>query len=257
MSEVPFRYPIWVRGDLDGFFGLMVDNLVQVLTIVTFGTYICGFPPELIFTRILPGVAVSLIIGNVFYGLQAQYIARKYRRPETTALPYGINTPSVFAYVFFIMGPVYSFNVKPLGPEAAADLAWKAGLLACLVSGVIEFFGAFMAERLRRVTPRAALLGVLAAVGITFIASDFAFRIYTRPLVGLLPLGILLLAYFGHFRFPCRLPGGLLVILFGAALAWGGAGFRDTRPAFRLVSDAGSRSIRRGAHVVGEAASQL
>ena len=34
MRDARFRYPIWVKGDLDGFFGLMVDNLVQVLAIV-------------------------------------------------------------------------------------------------------------------------------------------------------------------------------------------------------------------------------
>jgi AGZA family xanthine/uracil permease-like MFS transporter len=213
MSATPFRYPIWVRGDLDGFFGLMVDNLVQVLLIIALCTQIAGLPSDLIVTRILPGVAISLLIGNLFYGLQAHYIARKYRRADTTALPYGINTPSVIAFVLFIMGPVYRST-------GDANLAWKAGLLACLVSGVIEFVGAFFAERLRRVTPRAALLGVLAGLAIAFIASDFAFRIYTKPLVGLLPLGILLLAYFGRFRFPLGLPGGFLVIVFGTAIAW-------------------------------------
>ncbi|MFH1745679.1 MAG: NCS2 family permease [Planctomycetota bacterium] len=222
MSDKPFRYPIWVRGDLDGFFGLMVDNLVQVLTIILLCTTVCGIPAELIFTRMLPGVAISLLIGNLFYGIQAHYIARKYRRPNTTALPYGINTPSVFAFTLFVMGPVYHVSVaKGMVEQDAAELAWKAGMLACLVSGVIEFLGAFFAEKLRRVTPRAALLGVLAGVGIALIASDFAFRIYAKPMVGLLPLGILLLAYFGRYRFPFGLPGGLLVVIFGTALAWG------------------------------------
>ena len=223
MSDARFRYPLWVRGDLDGFFGLMVDNLVQVLTIVVLCNAACGISLELITTRILPGVAISLLIGNLFYGLQAHWVARKTGNPDCTALPYGINTPSVFAFALFVMAPVFHNFKQALGPEAAADLAWKAGMLACLVSGVIEFCGAFVAERLRRITPRAALLGVLAAVGITFIASDFAFRIYAHPLVGLLPLGILLLAYFGHFRFPWGLPGGLLVVAFGTVLAWGGS----------------------------------
>lgn len=221
MSAKPFRYPLWARGDLDGFFGLMVDNLVQVLTIVLLCTTACQMPASLVFTRMLPGVAISLVIGNIFYGIQAHYIARKYGRSDTTALPYGINTPSVFAFALFVMAPVYYRMLPRVGAESAADLAWKAGLLACLVSGVIEFLGAFVAERVRRVTPRAALLGVLAAIGIGFIASDFAFRIYTKPLVGLLPLAILLLAYFGRYRFPLGLPGGLLVVVFGMAIAWG------------------------------------
>ncbi|RMF83674.1 MAG: NCS2 family permease [Planctomycetota bacterium] len=216
MSTSRFRYPIWVRGDLDGFFGLMVDNLVQVLLIIDLCRFVAGLPDDLIYERILPGVGVSLLIGNVFYGLQAQVVARRTRNADCTALPYGINTPSVIAYAFFIMGPVYR-------DTGDATLAWIAGLCACCVSGLIEFAGAFFAESLRRVTPRAALLGVLASVGITFIAADFALRIYASPLVGVLPLAFLLLAYFAHYKFPLRLPGGFLAVLFGTLIAWGGS----------------------------------
>ena len=116
MSEAqPFRYPIWTRGDLDGCFGLMVDNLVQVLLIVALCTTVAGMPQDFIFKRMLPGVAISLVIGNVFYGLQAHWVARRDRNAGCTALPFGINTPSVIA--------VY---------RASGDynLAWQAGLLA-------------------------------------------------------------------------------------------------------------------------------
>ncbi len=217
-----FRYPIWTRGDLDGFFGLMVDNLVQVLMISAMCTTIAGLPVEMVYQRIMPGVAISLVVGNLFYGLQAHYVARRHRNRQCTALPYGINTPSVVAFVIFVMGPVYHEAVaNGTAAESAARLAWLAGVAACLVSGLVEFFGAFVAERLRRVTPRAALLGVLAAIGITFIASDFAFQIYTKPMVGLLPMGILLLAYFARHRFPLRIPGGFIAVLLGSLIAWG------------------------------------
>jgi len=220
MSQERFRYPVWVRGDLDGFFGLMVDNLAQVLLIIALCKGLAHLPDTLIYERILPGVAISLVIGNVFYGLQAHASARRHRNPSCTALPYGINTPSVIAYAYFIMGPVYQEYRPALGEAGASQLAWQAGLLACLVSGIIETTGALYAEKLRRVTPRAALLGVLAAVGISFIAADFAFRIFTRPLVGVLPLAFLLMAYFAKYRFPWGLPGGFLAILFGTLIAW-------------------------------------
>lgn len=215
------RYPVWVRGDLDGFFGLMVDNLVQVLMIILLCTVAAGMAPGLVYSAVLPGVAISLLVGNVFYGLQAHWVARRDRNAECTALPYGINTPTVFAFALFIMAPVYQTYLPELGQEKAGELAWKAGMLACLVSGIIEFLSAFFAERLRRVTPRAALLGVLAALGIAFIAADFAFKIYTLPLVGILPLGILLLAYFARYRFPWRLPGGFIAVVIGTLIAWG------------------------------------
>lgn len=220
MSDSKFRYPIWSRGDLDGFFGLMVDNLVQVLLIIELCTFVCGLPNSLVYGRVLPGIAMSLLVGNLFYGLQAHYVARRDRNATCTALPFGISTPSVFAFALFVMAPVYEQFKGRLSSEAAGELAWKAGLLACLVAGLIEFFGAFVAERIRRVTPRAAMLGALAGIGIAFIASDFAFRIFSKPLISVVPLGILLLGYFGKFRFPFGLPGGFLAVALGAILAW-------------------------------------
>ncbi|MBK9126391.1 MAG: NCS2 family permease [Phycisphaerales bacterium] len=241
MTSAPTgRYPWWTRGDLDGFFGLMVDNLVQVLLIVTLCTTVAGIPAEFVFTHMLPGVAVSLIVGNLYYGLQARWVARRQNNPTCTALPYGINTPSVIAYALFIMGPVY----RQTGDWT---LAWQAGLLACLVSGVIETTGALYAERLRRITPRAALLGVLAAVGITFIAADFAFRMYASPLVGVLPLVFLLLAYFSRYRFPLGLPGGFLAIVFGMLIAWGTT----------LVGWQGFGGVAMSAAAIGEALGQV
>src|ERR1041385_4783624 len=184
MSEHPGpakRYPWFVKGDLDGFFGLAVDNLVQVLVIVALCKELCGFSDSLIFGRMLPGIAVSLIVGNVFYALHARRVAKRDGNFTCTALPYGINTPSVFAYILFILAPVYLSKFNELAPtlgEVAAkaqagELAWKVGLLACIGSGVIEFAGAFIGGWIRRVTPRAALLSALAAIGIIFIASPF------------------------------------------------------------------------------------
>jgi AGZA family xanthine/uracil permease-like MFS transporter len=243
-------YPVWTRGDLDGFFGLMVDNLVQVLLIIDLCTKVAGLPAELVYGRILPGVAVSLLVGNLFYGFHAHHVARRDGNVGCTALPYGINTPSVIAYCMFIMAPVYRRYEPSLGAERAGLLAWQAGLLACVVSGVIEFAGAFVAEKLRRVTPRAALLGVLASVGLAFIASDFAFRMFARPLIGLVPLSILLLAYFARYRFPAGLPGGFLAVLLGTAVAWLGS-IPAVAGATGLDSPVSTSAVARACHQVG------
>src|SRR5437879_5744701 len=97
----------FVRGDLDGFFGLFLDNLLQLMVISVLGTTVCGFPPELINGRILPGAALSILVGNLFYAWQAKRLALQTGRSDVTALPYGINTPSVVAFIFLIMGPIY------------------------------------------------------------------------------------------------------------------------------------------------------
>ncbi len=64
--------PWLVRGDIDGFFGLAIDNLVQLLVIVALCRGVLGFSDTLIMGTILPGAAVSLVVGNVFYAWQAK-----------------------------------------------------------------------------------------------------------------------------------------------------------------------------------------
>jgi AGZA family xanthine/uracil permease-like MFS transporter len=213
MEERPLRYPWIVKRDIDGFFGLAIDNLIQFLLIATLCPVIAGIPSQFVFTRILPGAALSVIIGNLFYSWQARKLAMRERRSDVTALPYGINTVSLFAYLIFIMGPVYR-------ETGEWQTAWKVGLLACFGSGVIEFTGAFCVDFLRRITPRAALLSTLAGIAITFISMDFAFQTFERPTIAMLPLAVILVQYFSRVRFPFGLPGGALALATGTVLAW-------------------------------------
>jgi len=204
---------IFVRGDIDGFFGLMIDNLIQLLLVVGLCTGLCGFPMEFIVQVVLPGVAISLLVGNLFYSWQAFKLGEREGRDDVTALPYGINTVSLFAFIFFVLFPVY---------QETGDYkeAWKAGILASFVSGIIEFLGSFIAHRIRKATPRAALLSSLAGIAITFISMDFLLRTFQNPLVSFVPFGIILLQYFANVKFPFLIPGGLLSVCVGTVLAW-------------------------------------
>ncbi|MCC7491536.1 MAG: hypothetical protein IT204_04275 [Fimbriimonadaceae bacterium] len=216
----------FVRGDLDGFFGLALDNLVQILLIDTLCRGVLGFPNELIYQRVMPGVAVSLLVGNLYYARQAMQLARATGRTDVCALPYGINTPSVVAYVFLVMLPA-KLAAQAAGDPNPVEAAWRAGLFACVGSGVLELTGALYAERVRRATPRAALLSTLAGIALTFIALGFLLQTFARPIVGLATLAVVLLTYFGRVRFRGGLPGGLVAVLLGTALAWATGLLRD------------------------------
>jgi AGZA family xanthine/uracil permease-like MFS transporter len=85
---------------------------------------------------------------------------------------------------------------------------------------VIEVAGAFVAERVRRATPRAALLSTLAGIALGFISLGFLFRTFARPLVGLTTFGIVMLTYFGRVRFKGRIPGGMVAVALGTLLCW-------------------------------------
>ncbi|MCM1982357.1 NCS2 family permease [Lyngbya confervoides] len=220
MPSVSPVHPRWfVRRDIDGFFGLALDNLIQILLLLTLCQTVLGFSQELTFGRILPGIALSLMVGNLYYSWQAYQQGRIQGREDLTALPYGINTVSLIAYVFLVMLPV-KLAALAQGVEAsqAAELAWEAGLVACLGSGLLELAGSALGDRLRLWAPRAAMLSTLAGIAITFIAIDFLFRTFAHPIVGFVPLGVILLTYYGRVNF--GIPGGLLSVLLGTGLAW-------------------------------------
>jgi AGZA family xanthine/uracil permease-like MFS transporter len=219
----------WAPGDLDGFLGLGLDNLIQILLIVALCRGVLGYPDPLVFGAILPATGISLVVGNLAYARQAFQLARQEGRNDRTALPYGINTVSLFAYVFLVMLPV---KLTALGrglPEAdAVTLSWQAGLVACLGSGLIECSGAFIGNALQRLLPRAALLSTLAGIALGYIALGFLLRTYAQPVVGLAVLTVILLGYFAPVRWP--VPAGLVAVLLGIALA-AASGLIDRDPA--------------------------
>jgi AGZA family xanthine/uracil permease-like MFS transporter len=202
------------KGDMDGFFGLFIDNLLQLLLIFTLCPFLCGISAAEVTSKILPGAAISILFGNLFFAWQAWKLAQREGRDDVTAMPYGINTVSLIAFVIFIMAPVYRETHD-------ASLAWKAGLFACLVSGLMEIIGAFVGDHLRREAPRAALLSSLAGIAITFIAMGFVFQIFASPALGLLPMLLILICYAGRIKLPLGLPAGFVAVLIGTVLAWG------------------------------------
>ena len=212
--------PRWfVPGDLDGVLGLGLDNLIQILLILGLCRSVLGFPDALLFGTVLPATGISLLLGNGAYAIQAHRLAKQEARSDRTALPYGINTVSLFAYIFLVMLPVKLTALgQGLAEEAAVQLAWRAGLVACLGSGLIEAAGAFSADLLRRWLPRAALLSTLAGIALGYIALGFLLRTYAQPVVGLAVLALILVTYYGQLKLP--VPGGLLAVLVGIALAW-------------------------------------
>ncbi|MBW2456464.1 MAG: NCS2 family permease [Deltaproteobacteria bacterium] len=213
--------PFFVSGDVDGFFGLAIDNLIQFILILALSSGVLGMSVDHILGTVIPGAAVSVLVGNLFYAWQAQRLSAKTGRKDITALPYGINTVSLFAYVFLVMLPV-KLAALAGGASAteAAKVAWQVGLASCMVSGAIELLGSLVAEPIRKATPRAALLSTLAGIAISFIAIDFAIRTFEAPLVAILPLAVILATYFSRTKMPFRLPGGLWAVALGTGAAW-------------------------------------
>jgi AGZA family xanthine/uracil permease-like MFS transporter len=201
----------FVSGDWDGFFGLFFSGFPDLLLIAGLAP-LCGFPVEMVASRILPAVAISILAGNLFYAWQARRLSIRTGRADVTAIPFGVNTPTIFAYVFLIMLPAYQKTHD-------TQLAWHLGVFACFLSGIVQTAGAFCTDGLRRHAPRAALLCPLAGLAMAFLCLGFVLRIFQTPELALLPAVIILAVYGSRIRLPFRMPGGLLCIAAGAILA--------------------------------------
>ncbi|HLB95232.1 MAG TPA: MFS transporter, partial [Nitrospiria bacterium] len=138
-------------GDLNAFFGLMLDNLTQLVILSGILIGVFGFPEDLVLTRIIPGSAIGVLIGDLIYTRMAIKLARKTGRSDVTAMPLGIDTVSLFAFSFGIIGPAYLATQD-------AMLAWQIGMAAIVVVGLIKIGLAFFTPFLRQWVPRAGLL---------------------------------------------------------------------------------------------------
>ena len=80
--------------------------------------------------------------------------------------------------------------------------------------------GAFVGPFIRKITPRAALLGTLAGISLSFISMRPAGQIWEAAWIGLPVLGIILVGFFTDLKLPGGIPVGLAALLVGTAIAW-------------------------------------
>ena len=166
---------LWVVGDLNGFFGLFTNVLLNVIVLTGLCLGVVQLPADTVFGRILPALGIALPLGNLFYAYLAFQLSKQEGRSDVTAMPYGPSVPHMFIVVFVVMLPIYLQNSAALGEGPAALLAWRAGLAWCFIIGVIVLIGAFVGPWIRAHTPRAAMLGTLAGISIAFISMRPAF----------------------------------------------------------------------------------
>lgn len=207
------------QGDLEGFFAAFINNLVQLLILAPLCMLVLGFSADLVFGTILPGVAISFLVGNLFYAWQAMKLAEREGRDDVCALPYGISTPGIFAHIFLVMLPAKQLALSQGLPDPER-VAWQAGLVATLAGGLVEFGGAFFAAKLRSLTPRPAMLATLAGVGMGFLGLGFLFQAFASPIVGMATIALVFIAYFGKIQFLGKVPATVIVLLVGTALCW-------------------------------------
>ena len=218
------RPKLWVPGDWNALFGFGTNILVNVLVLTGLLRFVLQMPDALVFGRILPALGLMLCLSTGYYAFLAWNLARKTGRTDVCALPSGISVPHMFVVTFVVMLPIKLATKDPMQ-------AWSAGLTWVFVQSFVLMAGGFLAPIIRRVTPRAALLGSLAGISITYISMSPAAQIFATPVIGIVCFAIIIASWFGGVRYPGGIPGGLVAIAVGTVIAWGstalGLGYGD------------------------------
>lgn len=204
----PFRYQWYTRGDINGFFALAIDNLALLAGMSGILIGIFHMPAEIVLRRMVPGTAFGVLVGDLLYTWLAFRLAKKQSRQNVCAMPFGIDTPSMFALSFGVVGPAFLVHHD-------AQEAWSVSMAVLVIMGAAKILTAFFGEAIRRALPRPALLGALAAAAVTLIMFFSLNKIIDEPIGGLLALGLVLLVLVGGIKLPWRVPAVAASVIIG------------------------------------------
>jgi adenine/guanine/hypoxanthine permease len=214
MTTTTSKPKLWTPGDWNAFFGFGTNILVNLLVLTGLLRFVLKMPDDLVFGRILPATGLMLCMSTVYYAWLAYKVAEKTGRTDVCALPSGISVPHMFVVTFVIMLPIASKTGDPVK-------GWEAGLTWVFIQSFVLMLGGFVGPIIRKITPRAALLGTLAGVSIAFISMRPALEMFMTPVIGVTCFAIILASWFGGVRYFKGIPAGLVAIAVGSAIAWG------------------------------------
>lgn len=208
MTIPSFRYRWAARGDINGFFALSIDNLALLVSMSGILIGVFGMPADVVLGRMVPGTAVGVLIGDAIYTWLAFRLARKEGRQDVCAMPLGIDTPSMFALSFGVVGP--AFIITKDGMKA-----WQIGMAVLVLMGVAKLIASFFGDAIRRMLPKTALLGAISAVGVALIMFFPFNKIMAEPVGGFVALGVVLLTLVGGVRLPFNVPAVVASVIAG------------------------------------------
>jgi AGZA family xanthine/uracil permease-like MFS transporter len=217
MSKSP---PTWTgAGDVNAFFGLMLDNIADLVLTVGLLAGVFHFPTTFALQYMVPGTAIGVLFGDAVFFILALRLAKKTGRDDVTAMPLGLDTPSTIGMALFVLGPAFLYARDSLGlePNEAARYTWHVGICCIFISGLFKVGCAFASGAIRRIVPRAGLLGSLTAIALVLISFLPLLDVFHHPLVGLVSLAIILTTLVAQVSLPGKIPGAL-----GALLVAGG-----------------------------------
>ena len=199
-------------GDVNAFFGLMLDNVAVMVLFVTLvsGSAVGLYTHEFVLTRMIPGTALGVLLGDLVYTWMAFRLAKRTGKSDVTAMPLGLDTPSTFGVALLVMLPALAEGNQrfPGDHDKAMLFGWHVGVVVLVLAGVFKVACAPLGNAVRRWVPRAGLLGSLAAIALVLIAfMPLLQDIAPVPLAGMAVLTVILVTLVAHRALPYKIPG--------------------------------------------------
>jgi adenine/guanine/hypoxanthine permease len=213
------KYTWATSGDVNAFFGLLLDNIAGLVLMVGLLVGVFGMPADFVLSHMVPGTAIGVLVGDILYFFLAFRLASKTGRNDVTAMPLGLDTPSIFGLSIFVVGAAYSNSLQSgKGSDEAAMFAWHIGICCMVYSGIFKTLCSFGGSWIRRVIPRAGLFGSLTSIALVIISFVPLIDIFREPIVGLVALSIVLTTLVGRVPLPWNIPGTLAALLVGGVI---------------------------------------
>ena len=138
-----------------------------------------------------------MVWGNFYYVYMARKLSYKEKRGDVCTMPYGINTPGAFAFIYVIILPTFNHCMLSNEKSYCQEMAWHVALASNFVTGIILLLLCLFGEFIRKNTPSVALLSSISGLGFVYLALNQIFPLAAIPMVSYIPLAIVMLGYFG------------------------------------------------------------
>lgn len=213
------KYPWFVSGDLNGFFGLMFDNLTVLSFLAGILIFVFNFPADIVYTKMFPGTAFGVLFGDLVYTWMAFRLAKRTGNTNVTAMPLGLDTPSTIGIALVVLGPAFiGFKAQGMPERDAAMMTWYVGMATMVFMGIIKVIFSFLGKWVQSIVPQAGLLGSLAGIGLALIGFTPLIDIFGMPVVGLISLGLILYTLVARIELPGKIPGVFAAVAVGTVL---------------------------------------
>lgn len=221
------RYQWAATGDINAFFGLMLDNIAGLAVLVVLLASGFGFPVDFALKYMVPGTAIGVLVGDLMFFWLAFHYSKRTGNTQVTAMPLGLDTPSTIGMALLVLGPAFrdarqalidNGTAEEAATQMAAMEAWHIGICAILITGLIKLVMAFGSNWIRNVFPRAGLLGSLAAIALVLIAFMQMPKLAGNSIVGFAALTIVFVTLIARGKLPWKIPGALGAVLVGCVV---------------------------------------